>query len=186
MDWSHQRYPTGKCVRSHTIHHIHKWSPRGIRKHDQTFRRWCQRFASVKVNSMWPNTLPCGIPLVTSVHDELWPFNTTLCCFSCKKSSIQSSRFPLIPTWLLKFNKSKCKHMHLGPETDYNYMMEENMIVNTMEEKDLLNSCRNMSLSMYLNDILISPSFWFALLTCLLIWFWKFSLLSNILVLAID
>ena len=40
-------------------------------------------------------------------------------------------------TWLLKFNKSKCKHMHLGPETDYNYMMEENMIANTMEEKDL-------------------------------------------------
>jgi hypothetical protein len=39
-------------------------------------------------------------------------------------------------TWLLKFNKSKCKHMHLGPETDYNYMMEENMIANTMEEKD--------------------------------------------------
>jgi hypothetical protein len=27
--------------------------------------------------------------------------------------------------------------MHLGPETDYNYMMEENMIANTMEEKDL-------------------------------------------------
>jgi hypothetical protein len=40
-------------------------------------------------------------------------------------------------TWLLKFNKSKCKHMHLGPETDYNYMMEENMIAYTMEEKDL-------------------------------------------------
>jgi hypothetical protein len=39
-------------------------------------------------------------------------------------------------TWLLKFNKSKCKHMHLGPQTDYNYMMEENMIANTMEEKD--------------------------------------------------
>jgi hypothetical protein len=41
-------------------------------------------------NSMGPNTLPCGIPLATSVHDEFWPFNTTL--------------------WLLKFNKSKCKH----------------------------------------------------------------------------
>jgi hypothetical protein len=27
--------------------------------------------------------------------------------------------------------------MHLGPEKDYNYMMEENMIANTMEEKDL-------------------------------------------------
>jgi hypothetical protein len=27
--------------------------------------------------------------------------------------------------------------MHLEPETDYNYMMEENMIANTMEEKDL-------------------------------------------------
>ena len=27
--------------------------------------------------------------------------------------------------------------MHLGPETDYNYMMEENMIADTMEEKDL-------------------------------------------------
>ena len=27
--------------------------------------------------------------------------------------------------------------MHLGPETDYNYMMEENMIANSMEEKDL-------------------------------------------------
>ena len=42
-----------------------------------------------------------------------------------------------LDTWLLKFNKSKCKHMHLGPETDYNYMMEENTIANTMEEKDL-------------------------------------------------
>ena len=40
-------------------------------------------------------------------------------------------------TWLLKFNKSRCKHMHLGPETDYNYMMEEIMIANSMEEKDL-------------------------------------------------
>jgi hypothetical protein len=46
----------------------------------------------------------------------------------------------LIPPFVffhVKSNKSKCKHMHLGPETDYNYMMEENMIANTMEEKDL-------------------------------------------------
>ena len=27
--------------------------------------------------------------------------------------------------------------MHLGPETDYNYMMEEHMITNTMEENNL-------------------------------------------------
>jgi hypothetical protein len=27
--------------------------------------------------------------------------------------------------------------MHLGSETDYNYLMEENMIANTMEENDL-------------------------------------------------
>jgi hypothetical protein len=80
-------------------------------------------------------------------------------------------------TWLLKFNKSKCKHMHLGPETDYNYMMEENMIAFLFATDQtvlsyskcgltrLLNSCRNISLSMYLNDLLISPSVWFALLT---------------------
>jgi hypothetical protein len=28
-------------------------------------------------------------------------------------------------------------HITKGPETDYNYMMEENTIANTMEEKDL-------------------------------------------------
>ena len=27
--------------------------------------------------------------------------------------------------------------MHMGPETDYNYMVKENMITNTMEEKDI-------------------------------------------------
>jgi hypothetical protein len=40
-------------------------------------------------------------------------------------------------TWFIRWNKSKCKHMHLEPETDYNYMIEENVIANTMEEKDL-------------------------------------------------
>ena len=40
-------------------------------------------------------------------------------------------------TWLLKFNQSKCKHLHLGPETNYSYMMEENSIDITTEEKDL-------------------------------------------------
>jgi hypothetical protein len=34
-------------------------------------------------------------------------------------------------------NSCRNMSMHLRPETDYNYTMEENMIANTMEEKDL-------------------------------------------------
>jgi hypothetical protein len=48
-------------------------------------------------------TLPYGIPLMTSVHDELWPFNTTLCFLSCKKSSIQSSRLDALENMIKLF-----------------------------------------------------------------------------------
>lgn len=40
-------------------------------------------------------------------------------------------------TWLLKFNKSKCKHLHLGPSTDTNYTMNNETITTTDKEKDL-------------------------------------------------
>jgi hypothetical protein len=40
-------------------------------------------------------------------------------------------------TWLLKFNKSKCKHTHLGPETGTSYSMLDDTIELSNEEKDL-------------------------------------------------
>ena len=40
-------------------------------------------------------------------------------------------------TWLLKFNKSKCKHIHLGPETGTSYSMLDDNIELSNEEKDL-------------------------------------------------
>ena len=39
--------------------------------------------------------------------------------------------------WLLKFNKSKCKHVHLGHATNTKYKMGENEINQVTEEKDL-------------------------------------------------
>jgi hypothetical protein len=39
--------------------------------------------------------------------------------------------------WLLKFNKSKCKHVHLGHTTNTKYKMGENEINQATEEKDL-------------------------------------------------
>jgi hypothetical protein len=40
-------------------------------------------------------------------------------------------------TWLLKFNKSKCKHTHLGPETGTSYSMLDDTIELSNEGKDL-------------------------------------------------
>jgi hypothetical protein len=40
-------------------------------------------------------------------------------------------------TWLLKFNKSKCKHTHLRPETGTSYTMLDDTIELSNEEKDL-------------------------------------------------
>jgi hypothetical protein len=37
----------------------------------------------------------------------------------------------------LKFNTSKCKHAHFGPETNATYKMEEKNITKSDEEKDL-------------------------------------------------
>ena len=39
--------------------------------------------------------------------------------------------------WLLKFNKSKCKHVHLGHATNTKYKMGENEINQVTEENDL-------------------------------------------------
>ena len=39
--------------------------------------------------------------------------------------------------WLLKFNTSKCKDVHFGPETNATYKMEEKNITKSDEEKDL-------------------------------------------------
>ena len=39
--------------------------------------------------------------------------------------------------WQLRFNTSKCKHLHLGPETNSQYQMEGRTLERTPEEKDL-------------------------------------------------
>ena len=39
--------------------------------------------------------------------------------------------------WLLTFNKSKCKHVHFGPETNSSYNMAGDEITKSTEEKDL-------------------------------------------------
>ena len=39
--------------------------------------------------------------------------------------------------WQLKFNKSKCKHLHLGRDTEFTYEMDGDTITTTTEEKDL-------------------------------------------------
>ena len=56
------------------------------------------------------------------------------------KDSLQSDIDRLMnwsDTWLLKFNKSKCKHTHLGPETGISYPMLDDTIELSNEEKDL-------------------------------------------------
>ena len=41
------------------------------------------------INNMGPKTVPCGIPLITSVHSEKKPFiNLTLCFLKHKKDLI--------------------------------------------------------------------------------------------------
>ena len=39
--------------------------------------------------------------------------------------------------WQLKFNTSKCKNLHLGPDSNNDYMMDGRTIEETTEEKDL-------------------------------------------------
>ena len=39
--------------------------------------------------------------------------------------------------WQLIFNTSKCKHLHLGPDSNNDYMMDGRTIKKTTEEKDL-------------------------------------------------
>lgn len=39
--------------------------------------------------------------------------------------------------WLLKFNISKCKHLHLGPENNYTYTMNNETVTTCNTEKDL-------------------------------------------------
>ena len=56
------------------------------------------------------------------------------------KDSLQSDIDRLMnwsDTWLLKFNKLKCKHTHLGPETGTSYSMLDDTIELSNEEKDL-------------------------------------------------
>ena len=48
-------------------------------------------------NNIGPNTLPCGIPLVTFAESELFPFITTFCDLSDKNSFIQLWTLPLMP-----------------------------------------------------------------------------------------
>jgi hypothetical protein len=57
-----------------------------------------------------------------------------------EKDSLQSDIDRLMnwsDTWLLKFNKSKCKHTHLGPETGTSYSMLDDTIELSNEGKDL-------------------------------------------------
>ena len=39
--------------------------------------------------------------------------------------------------WLLKFNKSKCKHLHIGRDTNKTYTINGENINLTTEEKDI-------------------------------------------------
>ena len=40
-------------------------------------------------------------------------------------------------TWIVKFNKQKCKHLHLGRDTNRSYQIAGENIWKTTEEKDL-------------------------------------------------
>ena len=57
-----------------------------------------------------------------------------------ERASLQNDIHRLVQwskDWLLKFNASKCKHVHFGPETNATYKMEEKNITKSDEEKDL-------------------------------------------------
>lgn len=56
------------------------------------------------------------------------------------KNSLQSDINQLLEwsqNWLLKFNNSKCKHVHLGPNSIHRYTMSNTVIEKSEEEKDL-------------------------------------------------
>ena len=42
-------------------------------------------------------TVTCGTPLRTYIHDDLWPFRTTLCCLSFNHGAIHILTLPVIP-----------------------------------------------------------------------------------------
>ena len=48
------------------------------------------------MNKIGPNTLPCGIPLVTGRHSEKVPL-ITICFLFDKNASIHFKMFPFIP-----------------------------------------------------------------------------------------
>ena len=62
--------------------------------HDRTTSG--RSFINIK-NNIGPNTLPCGIPLVTFADFELLPSITTFCDLPVKNSFIQLCTFPWIP-----------------------------------------------------------------------------------------
>ena len=59
-------------------------------------------------NKTGPKTDPCGTPLVTSLHPELWPFIHTFCFLPFNQSFIQSQTFPSIPCASILLNNLWC------------------------------------------------------------------------------
>ena len=50
-----------------------------------------------KMNSIGPETEPCGTPDLTSAHSEHFPFNTTLCILLDSQSCIHPNTLPVMP-----------------------------------------------------------------------------------------
>ena len=55
-----------------------------------------------------PNTLPCGIPLVTFAQSEWAPFTCTCCMRSVRKACTHRSVWPVIPNDLILPNSLRC------------------------------------------------------------------------------
>ena len=58
----------------------------------------------------------------------------------CQRDNLQTDINNLVEwseTWQLRFNSSKCKHLHLGNESGFTYHMEGKEIEQVHEEKDL-------------------------------------------------
>ena len=76
--------------------------------------------------------------------------------------------------WLLKFNKSKCKHVHLRHATNTKHKMGENEINQVTEENDI-----GILIVDKLKLLLIMPSLWLALFCLLVEMLLKFQLIVN-------
>ena len=80
--------------------------------HDRTTSG--RSFINMK-NNIGPNTLPCGIPIVTFADFELLPSITTFCDLPVKNSFIQLCHFPWIPypqSFLIAFGEAPYQRLY--------------------------------------------------------------------------